>query len=91
MRTLPSASAICPDGGSFDDYFVGVAPLITVSGSTSVDTPARTMISRSASAVGTWNLKFMPRCTPTAIRSGVQPDTLFLFQISTSRRWRRAA
>ena len=50
-----------PFTASLRHYFVGVAPLMTVSGSTSVDTPARTMISRSASAVGTWNRKFMPR------------------------------
>ena len=42
-------------------YLVTVAPLMIVSGSTSVETLARTMISRSASAVGTWNLKFIPR------------------------------
>ncbi len=42
-------------------YLVGVAPLMTVSGSTSVETRACTMSSRSASAVGTWKRKFMPR------------------------------
>ena len=35
------------------DYFVGVAPLMTVSGSTSVEALARTISSFSASAVGT--------------------------------------
>ena len=34
-------------------YLVGVAPLITFSGSNAVDTPATVMMARSASAVGT--------------------------------------
>jgi len=44
---------------------------MTASGSTSVDTRAATISSRSASAVGSWNLKFMPRCTPTAMRGSI--------------------
>src|SRR5258705_13792510 len=64
-------------------YFVSVAPLTTVSGSTSVETPAAAIICRRASAVGSENLKFIPRWRPTAIRRGVHPDTFLRFQTST--------
>lgn len=33
-------------------------------------------------AVGGENLKFIPRCTPTAMRNGVQPCLFFVFQTS---------
>ena len=57
-----------------------VAPLMLVSGSTSVETPAARMALRRTSATAAELRRFMPRCTPSAMRSGVQPWLFFVVE-----------